>query len=76
MTIETDLYTAELSTKGAVIKSFALKNYKTWDQHTVQLVENASGGDFSLLFTSTDGKLINTKGWTSMQPFPHQEMFA
>ena len=62
ITIETDLYTAEISTKGAVIKSFELKNYKTWDQHTVQLVENASGGDFSLLFTSTEGKLINTKG--------------
>ena len=61
VTIETDLYTAEISTKGAVIQSFELKNYKTWDQHTVQLVENASGGDFSLLFTSTDGKLINTK---------------
>jgi len=62
ITIETDLYTAEISTKGAVIKSFELKNYKTWDQHTVQLVENTSGGDFSLLFTSTEGKLINTKG--------------
>ncbi|MGA7159967.1 MAG: membrane protein insertase YidC [Bacteroidota bacterium] len=62
VTIETDLYTAEISTKGAVIKSFELKNYNTWDQHIVQLVENNSGGDFSLLFTSTDGKLINTKG--------------
>ncbi len=61
VTIETDLYTAEISTKGAVIRSFELKNYKTWDQHTVQLVENASGGDFSLLFTSRDGKLINTR---------------
>ena len=43
VTIETDLYTAQISTKGAVIQSFELKNYKTWDQRTVQLVENASG---------------------------------
>jgi len=62
LTVETDLYTAVLSTRGAVIRSFELKNYKTWDQHPVQLVSNVSTGDFSLLFTSTEGKLINTRG--------------
>lgn len=62
VTIESDLYIAEVSTKGGTLKSFELKNYKTWDQHPVQLIENASSGDFSLLFTSTEGKLINTKG--------------
>ena len=62
LVVETDLYRAEISTKGAVIRKFELKNYKTWDQHTVQLVENSGGGDFSLLFSSSDGKLINTKG--------------
>jgi YidC/Oxa1 family membrane protein insertase len=61
VTIETDLYTAEVSTKGGLLRKFELKNYTTWDQHAVQLVDNASGGDLSLLFTSTDGKLINTK---------------
>ncbi len=70
LTVETDLYTAVISTKGAVIRNFELKNYKTWDQHTVQLVENASGGDFSLLFTSTEGKLINTKGLYFDAPLP------
>ncbi|HTX19486.1 MAG TPA: membrane protein insertase YidC [Bacteroidota bacterium] len=62
ITIETDLYTAVVSTKGAVIRSFELKKYKTWDQYPVQLVENTAVGDFSLLFNTTDGKLINTKG--------------
>jgi YidC/Oxa1 family membrane protein insertase len=62
VTIETDLYTAQVSTKGGLLRKFELKNYTTWDQHAVQLVDNASGGDFSLLFTSTDGRLINTKG--------------
>ena len=62
ITIETDLYTAEISTKGGVIRKFELKNYKTWDQRAVQLVENSTAGDFSLLFSTTDGKLVNTKG--------------
>ena len=62
ITIETDLYTAEVSTRGGTIRRFELKKYKTWNQYPVQLVENASGGDFSLLFNTTDGKLINTKG--------------
>jgi YidC/Oxa1 family membrane protein insertase len=61
ITVETDLYTAEISTRGGVIRKFELKNYKTWDQRIVQLVENSTGGDFSLLFNTTDGKLINTK---------------
>lgn len=58
-TIETDDYIAELSTRGGNIKKWTLKNYKTWDQHPVQLVNN--GGDFNLLFSTSDGKLINTK---------------
>jgi YidC/Oxa1 family membrane protein insertase len=59
-TIETDLYIAELSTKGGAIKQWILKKHKTWDNHPVQLV-NDSKGDFSLLFTTTDGRMINTK---------------
>ncbi|MDD8019151.1 MAG: membrane protein insertase YidC, partial [Bacteroidota bacterium] len=59
-TIETQNYIAELSTKGGVIKKWTLKNYKTWDQHPVQLVNGE--GDFSILFSTSDGKLINTKG--------------
>lgn len=59
-TIETDYYTAVLSTKGGTIKQWVLKEYKTWDKHPVQLV-NDTKGDFSLLFTTTDGKVINTK---------------
>lgn len=58
--IETDLYIAEISTKGGVIKQWTLKKYKTWDQHPVQLV-NSERGDFSILFTTTDGKVINTR---------------
>ncbi len=59
-TVETENYIAELSTKGGSIKQWTLKNHKTWDNHPVQLV-NDSKGDFNILFTTTDGKMINTK---------------
>ncbi|MCC6397216.1 MAG: membrane protein insertase YidC [Bacteroidetes bacterium] len=61
VSITTDLYTAEISTKGGLIKKWELHGYKTWDAHPVQLVEYDKGGDLSLLFTSQDGKLINTR---------------
>jgi YidC/Oxa1 family membrane protein insertase len=61
LTIETDLYRAVLSTRGGVIREWEMKKYKTWDGHPVQLVPSAEQGDFSLLFNTTDGKLINTR---------------
>ena len=59
-TIETENYVAELSTRGGTIKQWTLKKHKTWDNHPVQLV-NDSKGDFNILFTTTDGRMINTK---------------
>ncbi len=61
ITVETDQYIAELSTKGGLIKKWTLKKYNTWDQHPVQLVEESKGGDFSLLFNTEDGKQVNTR---------------
>lgn len=58
--IETDLYIAELSAKGAAVKRWTLKKHSTWDRHPVQLV-NSTSGDFNILFTTTDGRTINTK---------------
>ncbi len=58
--VQTDLYTAQLTTKGGLIKEWKLEKFKTWDVNPVQLVEYDKGGDFSLLFTSADGKLIDT----------------
>lgn len=59
--IETDLFVAEITTKGGLIKTWELKNYKTWSGHPVQLVDYEGMGDFSLLFTTTDGRLVNTR---------------
>ncbi|HTN70991.1 MAG TPA: membrane protein insertase YidC [Methylomirabilota bacterium] len=60
VTIETDRFVAELSTKGGVVKSWELKKFKTWDGNPVQLVDYKKGGDLSLLFETSDGRLINT----------------
>ncbi len=61
VTIQTDLYTAVISSKGGLITRWELKNFKTWDGHPVQLVDEEKRGDFSLLFTTTDGRLVDTK---------------
>jgi len=59
--VETDRYVAEVTTKGGLIKKWELKDYKTWDQRKVELIDAKQSGDLSLLFTTTDGKLINTR---------------
>lgn len=61
LTVRTDLYTAEITTRGALIRKWELRKYLTWDKEPVQLVDFDKGADFSLLFTSSDGKLIDTK---------------
>src|SRR5882672_1088974 len=59
--IETDNYRAEISTVGGAVQSWILKNYKTWDQQPVNLINAGVPADFHLLFYSSEGKLINTK---------------
>ncbi len=68
--IKTDLYTAEITTRGGMIRKWELHNYLTWDKEPVQLVEFDKGGDFSLLFTSSDGRLIDTKNLYFDSDFP------
>ena len=58
--IETDDYTAKISSRGGSILSWELKKFTTWAKFPVQLV-NDTVGDFNLIFYSSDGKLINTK---------------
>jgi YidC/Oxa1 family membrane protein insertase len=67
--VETDQFIAEISTKGGMLRKWELKNYKTWDGFPVQLVDFDGGGDYTLLFTTTDGKLVNTKSLFFDAPF-------
>ncbi len=71
ITIETDLVKIEMTTKGARIRKYYLKNYGTWykydiedstnfyDRHA-QLVNPGQGGDFNIIFVTKEGKLVNT----------------
>lgn len=59
--IKTDLYTAELTTRGGMVRKWELQKYLSWDKQPAQLVDFGRGGDFSVLFTSSDGKLVNTR---------------
>ena len=73
ITIETNLALLEISSKGARIKKFFLKKYKTWyhnlvDDTTnfynthVQLINTSKdGGDFNIVYVTREGKLVNTK---------------
>ncbi len=68
--VSTDLYTAEITTKGGLIRRWELKDYKTWNKFPVQLVDLEKGGDFSLLFNSKDGKQIDTRHLFFSADFP------
>ena len=61
ITIESDSYKAELSTKGGLIKTWELKKFKSWDGVPVQLVDYDHKGDLTILLTTSDGKVINTR---------------
>jgi YidC/Oxa1 family membrane protein insertase len=69
--VKTDRYTAEITTKGGLLKKWELHNYNTWDGYPVQLVDMDRGGDLSILFTSSDGKLINTRNLYFESLFPN-----
>jgi YidC/Oxa1 family membrane protein insertase len=61
ISIETDFYSAEISTKGGTLRKWELKKFKTWDGHPVQLIDFTQSGDFAVLLTTSDGRVINTK---------------
>ena len=61
LTVKTDLYTANISTKGGLIKKWELSRYQSWDGHPVQMVDPDRDGDLGLLFLSSDGKEIRTR---------------
>jgi YidC/Oxa1 family membrane protein insertase len=71
ITVETNLAKIELTSRGAKIRRYFLKKYKTWYHNQVkdtnfynqyvQLVNTAkNGGDFNIIFVTKDGKRVNT----------------
>jgi YidC/Oxa1 family membrane protein insertase len=74
--VVTDLYRAEISTRGGTIKKWELLKFKSWDGVPVQLVPTDMAGDLSLLFTSREGRLINTHDLFFDVDGPHRQVLT
>ncbi len=62
ITVETDMYRAVFSTKGATLTSLILKEYKKFDQETpVQMVDTTGAGALSVAFTTPRSHVVNSR---------------
>ncbi|NOY05294.1 MAG: membrane protein insertase YidC [Chlorobi bacterium] len=60
-TVETDKFIVVFSSKGGGIHRFILKKFFTWNKNPVQLIDWQRGTDFHLLFSTVEGKVIDTR---------------
>ena len=59
--IETDLFSADFTSRGGKLKKWELKKFTDWGkERLVQLIEDTRKGDLNVLFSTTEGKIINT----------------
>jgi len=59
--IESDEFSATFSSKGGKLIKWELKQFTDWKkERLVQLVEDTKKGDLNLLFSTTEGKIVNT----------------
>ncbi|MFK7844845.1 MAG: membrane protein insertase YidC [Rhodothermales bacterium] len=64
ITVDTDLYEAKFSTKGATLVSFVLKEYKQYDQETpVNLVDSTKVGALAMFFTTPTSHNVDTRAF-------------
>ncbi len=62
ITVETDMYSAVFSTRGATLISFILKEYQKFDQETpVQMVDTTGSGALSIAFTTPRSHVLNSR---------------
>lgn len=59
--IQNDLVIMEFSNYGGTLVKYITKQFNTWDGHPVQLVDWKKGKELHILFTSKEGKMIDTK---------------
>lgn len=59
--IENDVAIMEFTNFGGTLEKYTTKKFNTWDGHPVQLVDWKRGKELHLIFTSKDGKLVNTR---------------
>jgi len=60
ITVETDLYKAELSSKGAVLKKWELKKFKDPNKNNVQMLPEDTMGTLGIEFITVEGDTLNT----------------
>ncbi len=68
--LENDNVQMEFSNYGGGLKKYTLKKYETWDKKPLQLVDWKKGKELHLLFSSKEGKLINTKDLIFESAYP------
>ncbi|HRI85677.1 MAG TPA: membrane protein insertase YidC [Ignavibacteria bacterium] len=61
ITVSNDLTEIEFTNYGGGLKMYTIKNTETWEKKPLQLVDWKKGKELHLLFTSREGRSINTK---------------
>lgn len=62
ISVATDLYEAVFSTRGATLKSFTLKRFKSASNgHAVQIVDTLGAGALAMVFTSPASHAVDTR---------------
>lgn len=59
--VQNDLAIMEFSNYSGGIVKYITKQYNTYDGHPLQLVDWKKGKELNILFTSKEGKMINTR---------------
>lgn len=70
ITVENEKYKFEFTSYGGSLKKAFMKNFKTFDGKELQLVDWKKERELNLMFTSKEGKLINTKDLAFTQVNP------
>ncbi|HNY90310.1 MAG TPA: membrane protein insertase YidC [bacterium] len=63
ITIESDLYTAQFSTRGGTLVSWTLKEYKKSENEPVSMLPSGSKGGLALDFYTRDEDTLHTAGY-------------
>jgi len=71
LTVETEKYIVRFNTKGGSIYRWTLKDFKTWDQRPLQLIDWKRETDYNIVFASSDGRFVDTKDlYFRISPWP------
>ena len=61
ITIENKKSIIEFTNYGGCLLSYTMKDFKTWNQKPLQLIDWKKGKELHLFFTTKDGRMLNTK---------------